>query len=105
MNEYHAGTRVKCQMTFYADEAETTPADPTAVTFMMKVPRGPITTYVYLTDAQLVKVSTGVYRVMWDTNGAADGVGVYTYYFHGTGAVVESKEKEFKTKKTIFLGY
>ena len=98
MNSYPVGTAVKCQMTFYSDEAQTTPADPTAITFRVKAPSGTITEYVYATDAELVKASTGVYYVL--VTPTTDDI--WTYAFEGTGAVVETKEKQFRATNTIF---
>jgi hypothetical protein len=102
MNSYHTGTRVKCQMTFYADEAETTPADPTTITFKIRVPKGGVTTYVHGVDGALVKTGTGVFYAYWDTDEATDGVGEYLYAFEGTGTVVEAKQGKFRTTDTIF---
>lgn len=101
MNSYTVGTAVKCQMTFYSDEAQTTPADPTGVTFTIRPPDAGATTYTYGTDAELVKSGTGVYYVIWGTASAADGVGEYFYRFAGTGSVVEAKEGKFRTQ-TLF---
>ena len=66
-------------------------ADPTGLTFEMTEPDGVTTTYVYLTDAQLVKSSTGVYYVDWPI----DQSGRHYYKFTATGAVAVAEETSF----------
>ena len=64
------------------------PTDPTTVKFKITDPTGVETTYVYLTDAQLVKDSTGAYHVAWPfTMG-----GEWAYRFEGTGAVMAAAQ-------------
>ena len=98
MNSYTVGTAVKCQMTFYSDEAQTTVADPTGITFRVRAPSGTITEYIYGTDAELVKSGTGVYYVLVTPTAG----GIWKYAFEGTGAVVETKERQFLATNTIF---
>ena len=56
--------------------------DPTVVNFKFTNPAGTTTTYVYLTDAQLVKDAAGQYHV--DINANARGRWAVRYYSTGT---------------------
>lgn len=61
-------------------------ADPTAVTFQMRAPGvaiGDETEYVYGTDAEVVKDSTGVYHV----NVTLTTAGLWVFAWTGTGTV------------------
>lgn len=81
MNEYPITSAVHMSATFTNSAGN--PADPTAVTFRLRLPNGTLVNYTYGTDAQLTKDSTGVYSVIY----TASAAGIYTYYFRGTGAV------------------
>ena len=61
MNTYEYGTSPTITVTI--KNAGGTIVDPATLTFKYKVEAGATTTYVYGTDAQLVKVTTGVYQV------------------------------------------
>lgn len=65
--------------------------DPDTVTFKAMSPAGTVTTYVYATDAELVKVNTGDYYV--DFNPDASGLWHYRWSSTGTGEtiVIEGK--------------
>lgn len=67
------------------------PADPSAVTFRMTEPDGTLTSYVYLTDAELVKVSLGNYRVDWPVAQEGRHFGD----FAGTGVLEAAAPFEF----------
>jgi len=69
--------------------------DPTAVTFSIRDPAGVITTYVYLTDAALVKSTTGVYYVDY----AITLPGRHAYRWVGTGAVETAEMGEFYARR------
>lgn len=68
-----------------------TATDPTTVKFKYTKPSGTTTTLVYLTDAALVKDSTGNYHVDLDLTEA----GMWFYRWEGTGAVQETEDGEF----------
>lgn len=68
-----------------------TATDPTAVNFKYTKPAGTTVTLVYLTDAALVKDSTGNYHVDLDVTDA----GWWHYRFIGTGAVQAVDDGEF----------
>lgn len=93
---YARGNVVRLTGTFYdIDDALT---DPDTVSFEMKASDGSTTTYVYLTDAQLVRDSTGVYYVDADT----DTAGTYFYRFHSTGDGKAADWKRFEVKTDPF---
>ena len=62
--------------------------DPTTVTWKAKAPDGTLTTYVYGTNAQLVKAATGDYYV--DHTPAT--AGWWAYRIEGTGTCVAVAE-------------
>ena len=96
MNAYTVGTLVRLQATFTVSGTVT---DPTAVTFKLRDPIGTVTTYVYGTDAQLVKSATGVYYVDYTT--AAEGL--HAWRMTGTGTVVAAEEQQFRVRESSFV--
>lgn len=66
--------------TAFADSAGAA-LDPATVTFRMISPRGQITTYVYGTDAELVRTAAGSYRV----EVTPDMPGRWAYQWQSTG--------------------
>ena len=65
--------------------------DPAVIHFTLTDPDGNATSYLYGTDAQLIKESTGVYYVLWD----CQTVGTYNYRFYSTGAGQTAGEERF----------
>lgn len=86
-NRYLKGQRATCSASF-SDSTDTL-VDPATVTFKVKLPAGTTTTYVYGTDAQLVKAGTGRYYVLLDL----DTTGSYTYRFESTGTYKGAEEQ------------
>jgi hypothetical protein len=74
-------------------------ADPTAVTFRMKEPDDTVTVYVYLTDGELVKDSTGVYHVDWTLLQDGD----HYWRMEGTGAVIAAAEGYVRVRNSQIL--
>ena len=96
VNVYTVGAKIRLAALFAVDSVET---DPTVVTFKMEKPDGSVQTYVYGTDAQLVKDATGYYHVDWLT--ALQGA--HTYRFAGTGTVCPAAaEGQFRTQYSPF---
>lgn len=95
MNSYTLGSMIRLTSTFKVSGTNT---DPTAITFKVRAPSGTVTTYVYGTDAQLVKSATGVYYV--DYTPAAEGV--YAWRMAGTGTCVAAEEQQFTVKDSRF---
>lgn len=69
--------------------------DPTGVTFSCKKPDGTSTAYTYPTDAQVGRISTGVYYVDF----AITLVGRHVFRFAGTGAVATAETGEFYARR------
>lgn len=72
--------------------------DPTAVSLKFTKPSGDQTTYVYGTDAQLLKDSTGNYHA----DLTLDEVGDWHYQWVGTGAVATVERGQFVVQPTHF---
>lgn len=74
-------------------------ADPTAVTFRFRKPDGTRTAYVYVTDPEVVKSSTGVYYV----DLSLDQAGVWTWRFEGVGGSAASADEDnFTVESSVF---
>ena len=93
---YDVGDSIRCSVEF--KDTDDVLIDPTSISFKLKLPSGSIVTYVYGTDAQLVKDSTGKYHVDVDISSA----GIYYYRFIGTGAVKAAGESKFSIKTSNF---
>jgi hypothetical protein len=93
---YDIGDVVRCTGTFTTAAGVAT--DPTAVNFRVKTPAGTVTTYVYGTDAELVKASTGVYYVDVSLTMA----GSWTYRFYSTGVGQAAAEATFWVNRSAF---
>jgi hypothetical protein len=96
VNQYDVGDLVRVTGTF--TDAAGTAIDPTTVAFKVKKPDRSITTYTYGTDMQLVKESTGNYRV----DISADVKGKYKYRWYSTGNGQAAGESEFEVIKSSF---
>lgn len=72
--------------------------DPTTLTFRLKNPNGAVIQYVYGTDAELVKDSTGNYHVDYTTVRR----GIHHYRFFSTGVGEGAVESTFEVEKTYF---
>lgn len=96
MSCYFNGTSVRLSATFKNDQEAL--ADPTAVTFKIRVEAGDPTTYVYGADLELVRDGLGLYHVDWPI--AADGR--HYWRWDGDGAVDAAIEGSFMTQKSAF---
>ncbi len=72
--------------------------DPSTVTFKIKDPNNLDTTYVYGTDAEVVKDSVGNYHI--DISAAI--VGRYYYRYESTGTGQAAEEGSFEVKDGVF---
>ncbi len=72
--------------------------DPSTVTFKFKDPAGTTTTYLYGTDAELVRDSVGNYHV--DLSPTVRGDYLYRYESTGTGQAAE--EHSFSVRRGNF---
>lgn len=85
MNSYFVGSLIRCSAAF--TDTLGADLDPTTVSFSFKIDNGSVTTYVYGTDAQVVKDSTGHYHV--DLSGATKGTLYYRWFSTGTGQAAD----------------
>ncbi len=68
--------------------------DPASIFFTLTNPNGTQTNYIYGTDAQLVRESTGIYYVLVDCN----VVGSWDYRFYSEGAGQTAGEERFTVR-------
>lgn len=73
--------------------------DPTTLTFKLLSPSGVTTTYVYGTDAQVVKTSTGDYYV----DVIPDVAGRWHYRWVSTGTAAGAQEGNFVVMSSQFV--
>jgi uncharacterized protein YfaS (alpha-2-macroglobulin family) len=95
-NVYDKGDLVQCACVF--TDGNGAALDPGTVTFKVTNPAGTTTTYVYGTDAQLVKSGTGNYYV----NVSAAGGGEWLYRFESTGTGQAAVEGRFRVQGSAF---
>lgn len=79
----------------YIDPDTGDPVDPTTVTIEVKTPDDAIDTKVYITDPEVVKVSTGVYTRDWSVTQE----GHHWYRWSSTGIGQAAEEQSFLVKK------
>jgi uncharacterized protein YfaS (alpha-2-macroglobulin family) len=96
MNQYSKGDLIRCSATFTTSDGTAT--NPTAVRCQVRTPAGTTTEYVYGTDAELVRASTGNYYVDVDAN----AVGTWRYRFYSTGTGQAADEEAFRVKDSWF---
>jgi len=94
INYYKMGQKVRVTCEFKVSDVLT---DPTTVKCKIMDPSRNVTTYVYGTDAELVKDSTGLYHVDIVT----DEVQEWNFRFEGTGSCVAVEESTFGVR-TVF---
>lgn len=84
-------------------DADSTAVDPDVVRFKFRTPNGTLTTYVYLTDTELVRDSTGNYHVDLSVTNSP---GNWLYRFEGEtsgGAAQGAAESYFTAKASSVL--
>ena len=92
-NTHDLGDLVRVEGKFYTATTGVL-ADPTVVKLTIREPDATLTTYVYGTDAALVKASTGTYYA--DIN--ADLVGMWHYRWWSTGTGQAAEEGRFRIR-------
>lgn len=96
MNQYDIGDVVRVQGTFTTSAGAA--VDPGTVTFKLKTPYGVATTYIYGTDAAVVKTGTGAYYVDYLTTVQ----GVHHVRWAGTVANIAAGESSFEVIESQF---
>lgn len=92
-NVLRVGGATKLKATFTVSKVKT---DPTTVTLEVRDPGGNTDTYTYAA-AQITKDATGVYSKMVEV----DQAGMWTYEWHGDGAVVVVDGKQFYVQEQL----
>lgn len=72
--------------------------DPGGVTFKVKDPSGNIDTYVYGTNPEVVKQSTGIYYI----DNLVDEAGTWHYKYFSTGSAQAAGESDFEVAVSQF---
>lgn len=94
INIYINGQEVRVSVAFTVNDVAT---DPTTVKAKIKDPSGNVSTYVYGTDAALVKDSTGNYHV----DVVTDENKHWHYRFEGTGSCTAVEEGSFRVRSVF----
>lgn len=92
-NTHDLGDLVRVEATF-TDSVLGTAVDPDVVKLSVKSPDDVVTTYVYLTDAEIVKDAVGEYHADIDVDQAGD----WFYRWWSTGDGQAAEEKRFKVR-------
>ena len=95
MAEFHRSSEPRLKATF--KDANGTDVDPTTVTVKYEKPDGTEVTKVYLTDAEVIKDSTGHYHIDVD----ADQSGVWHFRWESSTPQTAAEEI-FTVKDTVF---
>ena len=101
VNEYDVGDLVRVSVVWTDDDSAA--IDPDVVRFIYRTASDVKTTYLYLTDAELVKDSVGNYHV---DVAATNSPGLWNYRFEGetSGGVAQgADEHEFKVTSSSVL--
>lgn len=89
-NVYHVGTKVRLSAAF--TDIDDAAQDPGGVQFKIREPDGTVTTYVYGTDAEVVRDSLGNFHVDWLIASA----GRHRYRFAGVTSGQAASESAFR---------
>lgn len=74
--------------------------DPTTVTFRTRNPNKVVRSYIYQTDAELVRISAGTYRIDLQL----DLPGEHFYRFEGVGIAPGASEDRVRINRSQILG-
>lgn len=96
VDTFDLGDLVRCQGTFKNIAGAS--VDPATVSFKAKDPVGTVITYVFGTDAQLVRDSSGLFHVDVDANKP----GTWFYRFFSTGSSQAASEGQFVVQRSQF---
>lgn len=111
MPKYAQGVAIRCSVEFKDSSTPPVYVDPTTVTFKLRGPlssrtfvsndeTAPVTTYVYGTDAELVKDAVGRYHVDVTTPTGATVEGIYAFRFEGTGTNASAADGEYTVARS-----
>ena len=95
MSRFTKGQLVEVAATFTTDDI---PTDPTLVVFRVIRPFGPEESYTYGVDSEVIKSSTGLYKM----DILCDDSGEFWYRVEGTGMVTDAFEGSFLVRSSPF---
>lgn len=95
---YDKGDGVSCEITFFDDEINGNPTDPTTVIFRAKKPSGALIERTYGIGAEIVRDSVGKFRTDLDVDESGD----WAFRWEGTGAVKVAEERHFIARGSVF---
>lgn len=95
-NSYDFGDLVYVKGEF-TDKDTGDPLDPTTISITVRSPSGVITTYLYLTDSEVVRDSTGIYHAAID----ATESGMWYYRWWSTGSGQASDEQRYEVLEAL----
>lgn len=97
ITSFDSGDTIRFANTFSVSGTAT---DPTTITFRIKDPNQVVSTYVYLTNAELVRSGTGAYRI----DLILSLPGEYWHRWEGTGTAPGAAEDRIKIIRSHVLG-
>jgi hypothetical protein len=95
MKSYDVGDAIRLSAVFYDEDGA--PIDPTVITLKVKDLVPATLTYVYGTDAEVIKDRVGHYHADLTITGSGDGY--WWFRWTGTGAAVAAEEEKFHVAK------
>lgn len=93
--EHFIGMQRKLRVTF--KDSGGTVTDPTTITFTMKDGAGTLTSKVHVTDAEVIKESTGIYHLLYTIIVA----GRHNWGWKGTGSLIAARQTSFKVQPDL----
>lgn len=96
VSPFSSGDTIRFQVTFSLSSINT---DPTTVIFRTKNPNGVVTSYVYLTDNELIKSDTGIFYI----DLALNLTGEHFYRWEGTGDAPGISEGRVRVDRSTVL--
>lgn len=96
VNAYPWGKQIKLTATFTDDDGNA--QDPDTVTFQWDDPNAERRTKTYVTDPEVVRLSTGVFRVII----GGDLPGLWEYRVESTGTGKDAEEGQFRVRQSVF---
>lgn len=98
MNTYSLGDQVRTSVAF-TQVSDSAAIDPDVVKMSFITPSGTVTTYVYGTDDEIVKSSTGNYYA--DISLTEKGTWYYRWFSTGTGQAATEERLEVETARAV----
>lgn len=98
MNTYNLGDKIRTSVVF-TQVSDETAIDPSVVKLSFITPAGVTTTYVYGTDDEIVKSSTGNYYA--DISLTEKGTWYYRWFSTGTGQAATEERLEVEPARAV----